>query len=399
VVHGHDQEDYENALNDSTFEVGDSVELAELRVANLGLKPFSWSDVLKWNHLALKTLINDYFPLLRLDDMPEYGDRVCPAHMLDLLIQRDRIAFSECPPTEEEFDAINEFRKVVAEVLDYTMRDLIERRGDLATKLVRNNDLPVHDTDYVWGKTYEKEQLTAIESFVGSPQDWIVSRAPRRGDTVAVIRNNVYAIHPETKEALKPGDRVVVNSVNGTYQRIYYLADGVLWYIPVKDVSGIGFKISAIKNESSKAAGVVEVEKSPSKSWNLNIYADCVALEPVYADRQCRVNPRHVADVVALRFFDLITSQQSKVLLERVWDNFGWYDVFHHARELGLMEEVDGDLTEIIKRVLNESEQAVKDYKCGKKAAFGRIMGNAMKACMGKGRPNQIREALERMLG
>jgi Asp-tRNA(Asn)/Glu-tRNA(Gln) amidotransferase B subunit len=62
-----------------------------------------------------------------------------------------------------------------------------------------------------------------------------------------------------------------------------------------------------------------------------------------------------------------------------------------------MMPEVDGDLSVLLDQVILESGQAVEDYHKGKKAAFGRIMGNAMKACVGY-RPQEVKPLLESKL-
>jgi hypothetical protein len=158
VVHGFDLADYEAAIAESTYILTNRYEEAELRLSRLPFMNWSWWDSLRWNQLVIRVLMNDYFPLLHNDDMPGYGDQVCPNHMLDLLIHRGPMIFRYRSLTEEEYDELLSYRSMVADVMKYASSDLADRRAEAAMALYGRNKHPIYDIDYIWfGKPYEVE--------------------------------------------------------------------------------------------------------------------------------------------------------------------------------------------------------------------------------------------------
>lgn len=415
-VHGHDQEDYKSALEESTIRCAGPVELAELKVAALGMKYFTWWECRDWNLVACKVLANDYFPLLRDDDMAEYGDRVSPLHMILLLLQRDRMRFRDRALTEEEFEFREEYRRVVGSLLEYARVDFSERRGRLAACLTRGmSDEPLHDIRFLWdGKPFEKE-VVSIPERVAHPNDSYPYRMVKSGDVVQVKalqtdppcmkQHNIYT-RLEIGDRVKVGRLAMVQNLPVVCYSTYSAAGHWVgeYYLYMNNIEGVKFNIRVPQGWTPYYTPDPESLPAPDPDesarpcgWGLNVYGDCVGLEPSYSD--CRVTPRHVADVVALRHLGIVTSQQGKVLLERAWGDFGWYDVFHYIREMGILEEVGGDLAELVDGVLAAQSQAVADYRSGKKAAFGRLMGSVMKACQGRGKPQEVKVLLEQKLG
>ena len=69
-------------------------------------------------------------------------------------------------------------------------------------------------------------------------------------------------------------------------------------------------------------------------------------------------------------------------------------------RESGLTQVSDtGALESIVDQVLAANEKIAADYRGGKKAAFGRLMGEAMKASGGKANPQIVKDLLTKKLG
>jgi aspartyl-tRNA(Asn)/glutamyl-tRNA(Gln) amidotransferase subunit B len=66
----------------------------------------------------------------------------------------------------------------------------------------------------------------------------------------------------------------------------------------------------------------------------------------------------------------------------------------------GLAQTSDaGAIEAIVDQVIAESAQTVADYRGGKKAALGRLIGQTMKTSGGKANPQVVREILIRKLG
>ncbi|HEV2527978.1 MAG TPA: Asp-tRNA(Asn)/Glu-tRNA(Gln) amidotransferase subunit GatB [Thermomicrobiales bacterium] len=65
------------------------------------------------------------------------------------------------------------------------------------------------------------------------------------------------------------------------------------------------------------------------------------------------------------------------------------------AARLNLLSINDGDVVEqAVQEALAANEAAVADYRAGKKAALGRLIGETMKRTGGRARPDQVREKL-----
>jgi aspartyl-tRNA(Asn)/glutamyl-tRNA(Gln) amidotransferase subunit B len=66
----------------------------------------------------------------------------------------------------------------------------------------------------------------------------------------------------------------------------------------------------------------------------------------------------------------------------------------------GLAQVADtGAVEAFVDQALAANARTVEDYKGGKKAAFGRLMGEAMKASGGKANPQLVKEILLKKLG
>jgi aspartyl-tRNA(Asn)/glutamyl-tRNA(Gln) amidotransferase subunit B len=70
------------------------------------------------------------------------------------------------------------------------------------------------------------------------------------------------------------------------------------------------------------------------------------------------------------------------------------------VEERGLVQVADtGAIEAFVDQALAANARTVEDYKSGKKAAFGRLMGEAMKASGGKANPQLVKEILLKKLG
>ncbi len=153
------------------------------------------------------------------------------------------------------------------------------------------------------------------------------------------------------------------------------------YYIPIFDIVGVGFTIN--QKADSEFFTTKDFKPKPAedahrpKQIGINPIGTCLMQEENY---DYRIKPFHLATVIGLRYLDIITSQQSKILVEKLWDNWCWENTFYYIEQLDLLAEIDGDLKAIVAKVLSDNIAAVNDFKSGKQAAFGRLMGNTMKA-------------------
>jgi len=110
-----------------------------------------------------------------------------------------------------------------------------------------------------------------------------------------------------------------------------------------------------------------------------------------------KVNPENFAELITLIADKKISSAGAKELLLRMVERGG--DPTEIAEERDLFQTSDSnELEGIIKKVLEENESAVSEYKSGKQGALQFLVGQAMKASKGKGNPETIRDLLQSLL-
>ncbi|MEK7650029.1 MAG: Asp-tRNA(Asn)/Glu-tRNA(Gln) amidotransferase subunit GatB [Patescibacteria group bacterium] len=114
-----------------------------------------------------------------------------------------------------------------------------------------------------------------------------------------------------------------------------------------------------------------------------------------FADMKC--TPENFAELIALIADKKISSRGAKDILLTMVSVGG--DPSDIARDLDVFQSSDtGELEGIIKKVLEENESAVSEYKSGKQGALQFLVGQAMKASKGKGNPETIRDLLVSIL-
>lgn len=107
-----------------------------------------------------------------------------------------------------------------------------------------------------------------------------------------------------------------------------------------------------------------------------------------------RLKPEFMKQLALLRAFDLITAQKAKLVIETLWREQSSRDLL----EVLDLKEFELDLEEIIGKIVSREVGAVEDYKSGKKAAFGHLMGIAMKELKDYDNPKEVKQILERYL-
>lgn len=110
-----------------------------------------------------------------------------------------------------------------------------------------------------------------------------------------------------------------------------------------------------------------------------------------------KITPRHVSDLVDLLESGKISSKIAKeVFAEAINTGKNPKEI---VNERGL-EQISDDATLeiIIREVISENQQAVRDYKEGKKQAIGFLVGQVMKKTQGKANPKIVNEKIEEIL-
>lgn len=108
------------------------------------------------------------------------------------------------------------------------------------------------------------------------------------------------------------------------------------------------------------------------------------------------VSARQIRDLVALVTNERLTGRAAKELLPQLEED---ELPSHAAQRLNLLSVRDDDeLAQAVAEALRLHPAAVEDYRGGKKAAIGRLMGETMKITGGRARPESVRNALIALL-
>ena len=109
---------------------------------------------------------------------------------------------------------------------------------------------------------------------------------------------------------------------------------------------------------------------------------------------ESRLKPEYMKQIALLRSFDLISAQKAKSTIETLWEEKSSRELLQVLN----LKESELDIENIIARIVERETNAVTDYKNGRKAAFGHLMGIAMKELKGCDEPKKVKEILEEML-
>src|SRR5690625_2834961 len=88
-----------------------------------------------------------------------------------------------------------------------------------------------------------------------------------------------------------------------------------------------------------------------------------------------------------------ISSKIAKRVFAHLVENGG--DPEQFVKDEGLVQISDeGQLTEIVAKILDENEQSIIDYKDGKGRALGLLVGQVMKETKGQANPQRVNKIL-----
>jgi aspartyl-tRNA(Asn)/glutamyl-tRNA(Gln) amidotransferase subunit B len=112
---------------------------------------------------------------------------------------------------------------------------------------------------------------------------------------------------------------------------------------------------------------------------------------------QVNVSPEHLSEVVSMVRSGEINALTGKSVLQKTSDTSVAPRQIVEAEGLGQVSD-SHVISAVVSEVLANNARAVEDYRSGKKAAVGFLIGQAMRQLKGQGNPDVVREALVRKL-
>ena len=112
---------------------------------------------------------------------------------------------------------------------------------------------------------------------------------------------------------------------------------------------------------------------------------------------ETKLTPSGLAKLLSLIDKGVVSGSAGKKVLSVLFEEGG--DAEEITKKLGLSQVSDeNEVRDIIKGVLNDNEKSVSDYKSGKQAAFGFLVGQCMRASKGKANPQVVNQLLKELL-
>ena len=110
------------------------------------------------------------------------------------------------------------------------------------------------------------------------------------------------------------------------------------------------------------------------------------------------ISPEKLYAIISMVSSGKINRGAGKKILIAVIDNDVDPEAYCAEMDMNVQDNADR-ITEVAKKVIEENEAAVKDYRSGKTKAFQALVGAAMRELKGNGDPAVIREKLLELLG
>ena len=104
---------------------------------------------------------------------------------------------------------------------------------------------------------------------------------------------------------------------------------------------------------------------------------------------QCALTPEALAELVTLVDRRAINGPTAKELLPELFREGGMPGALVQARGLGQVSDATA-LEAFVEQAINDNAKSVEDYRAGKKAAAGFLVGQGMKRSKGKADPQQV---------
>jgi aspartyl-tRNA(Asn)/glutamyl-tRNA(Gln) amidotransferase subunit B len=109
-------------------------------------------------------------------------------------------------------------------------------------------------------------------------------------------------------------------------------------------------------------------------------------------------DPQHLADLLRLVDSGTVSGSAAKQVFEEMFRSGRAPNAIVEERGLTQVSD-ESALQEVVAQVIAANPRPVADYRAGKVAAIGRLVGEVMKASRGRANPNVVRELLRRELG
>ena len=112
---------------------------------------------------------------------------------------------------------------------------------------------------------------------------------------------------------------------------------------------------------------------------------------------ESEVRPAQMAALLVRIQDGTISGKIAKEVFDAMWAGEGEPDAIIERRGLRQISDV-GALEAIVAEVLAANARSVEEYRAGKERAFNALMGQVMKATMGKANPQQVNDLLKKKL-
>jgi aspartyl-tRNA(Asn)/glutamyl-tRNA(Gln) amidotransferase subunit B len=109
------------------------------------------------------------------------------------------------------------------------------------------------------------------------------------------------------------------------------------------------------------------------------------------------VSPQQLAELIALIEKGTISGAMAKGVFERMFATSQPAEQIVRAEGLAQIDD-EAQIATLIHEVLNKNADAVTQYRAGKTATFGFLVGQVMKATSGKANPKRVNDLLKKML-
>ncbi|MDQ2085949.1 Asp-tRNA(Asn)/Glu-tRNA(Gln) amidotransferase subunit GatB [Herbivorax sp. ANBcel31] len=146
-------------------------------------------------------------------------------------------------------------------------------------------------------------------------------------------------------------------------------------------------------------------EKTAVKSKNAKSASNWIMGEVlrVLKERQMEIeevpfSPEHLAKLITLIDNGTISGTIGKKVFEEMFTNVKDPEIIVKEKGLEVISD-EKEMLNIVEKVLKKNSKSVKDYKIGKKKAFGFLMGQVMKETEGKADPKIANKILKNELG
>ncbi len=112
---------------------------------------------------------------------------------------------------------------------------------------------------------------------------------------------------------------------------------------------------------------------------------------------EAKITPENLAELVKLISDGKISNSAAKQVFKEMFEKGGEPDSI--IQDLGLAQVSDaGELEMVVGEVIKVNEKIVADFKAGKQAAFGALVGAVMKKTQGRANPKLVNELLKKAL-